>query len=115
MTASVDTYSEAWRHECEARWVANLPDLERRRNYLDGVAKRRGQAAGDRLRIQVAEVWRARRAQAEPHSPSQQVGAVSDATRNDVALAPRVMGPSPSDSPAGNSNPRGPLGNDARA
>lgn len=44
------TYSEAHRAACEARWVAALPTHGDRRAYLERVARRRGQAAADRLR-----------------------------------------------------------------
>ena len=43
------TWSEAYRHVCEVHYVQGLePDA--REAYLQGVAKKRGQAAAQRLR-----------------------------------------------------------------
>lgn len=47
--------TEAYRHECEVRYVANLPSHARRRDYLAGVQKARGEAATRRLR---EDAWR---------------------------------------------------------
>jgi hypothetical protein len=44
------TYTETFRHECEVRYVANLPSDDRRTAYLEEVDKCRGQAAYFRLR-----------------------------------------------------------------
>ena len=41
--------SEAWRHECEAATVLAMPTLDKRRNYLAAVEKRRGSAARESL------------------------------------------------------------------
>lgn len=57
----VDSASEAWRHECEARHVAGLATLDARRDYLDYVAKRRGDAAGQALKQLVAQIFNAQR------------------------------------------------------
>ena len=46
----VSSYSEAWRHECEARWILALPSLEQRRDWLASLEKRRGVAAVDQLK-----------------------------------------------------------------
>lgn len=45
----VDSYSEEWRHECEARYVANLPNREARQAYLAYVRDRRSFDAGQKL------------------------------------------------------------------
>jgi hypothetical protein len=45
----VDSASEPWRHECEARYVANLPNREARQGYLTFVRDRRGGTAGQQL------------------------------------------------------------------
>lgn len=45
----VDSASEPWRHECEARYVANLPSREARQGYLAFVRDRRGGPAGQQL------------------------------------------------------------------
>lgn len=45
--------------ECEARMVLGWP-LERRRRYLDGVAKARGVAACDELKAEVMRQWKSR-------------------------------------------------------
>ncbi len=68
-------YSEAWRLECEARHVANLPTTWDRRTYLfgeidqwgkpvGGVKQRRGEAAAKQLAELVAIIWRERKAEA---------------------------------------------------
>lgn len=57
----VDSASEAWRHECEARMVAERPTLEQRREYLDAVERRRGKAAADELRATMKALWSARK------------------------------------------------------
>lgn len=57
----VCTYCEAWRHECEARAVLALPDVDSRRKYLDAVGKRRGLTARNALEDTVRELWRARK------------------------------------------------------
>lgn len=51
------TYTEAFRHECEARYVARLPSNDQRRDYLEGpkgVLERRGVVEYYRLR---AAAW----------------------------------------------------------
>ena len=42
--------SEAWRHECEARSVANMPSTQQRHEYVDAVTRKRGAEAGKALR-----------------------------------------------------------------
>ena len=47
------TYTEAFRHECEAHYLAALPSNEHRREYLEGpkgVLERRGVVEYYRLR-----------------------------------------------------------------
>lgn len=46
-----DTYSEAWRLECEARLVLTMP-LDKRREYIDKVARGRRDALKDEMRRQ---------------------------------------------------------------
>lgn len=53
----VDDNSEAWRAHCEANYVANLPTLARRRDFLDMVQKKRGEAAAKRLKDAVRNLW----------------------------------------------------------
>ena len=57
---NVDSTSEAWRHECEARHIARMP-LEARREYLEHVQKRRGESAAARLRDTLAALWAKRK------------------------------------------------------
>ena len=57
----VDSASEDWRHECEARAIAARPTLAERRMYLDEVERRRGAAAADRLRETMKQLWEARK------------------------------------------------------
>jgi hypothetical protein len=44
------TYTEAFRHECEARYVAALPSNDRRSEFLAEVLKARGDIEYYRLR-----------------------------------------------------------------
>ena len=53
--------SEQHRHECEVRWIAALPSNDRRKAYLEGVAKKRGDDSAKRLR---ADVWNLMQAKA---------------------------------------------------
>lgn len=59
----MDTTSEAWRHECEVRAVLLMPS-DRRRGFIDLVAKRRGAEAGQQLRSDVYLAWVAGQADA---------------------------------------------------
>ena len=56
----VDTASEDWRHECEARAIAALPTLAERRAWLEGIEAKRGKAEADRLRDTMRALWEAR-------------------------------------------------------
>ena len=48
------TWTDDWRHSCEVRQLAGLSTNEERKVRLAGIAERRGQAAADRLRM---DVW----------------------------------------------------------
>lgn len=48
--------SEQHRHECEVRWVANMP-LQRRREYLADVEAKRGINARFKLQQGLSELW----------------------------------------------------------
>lgn len=54
---------ETHRHECEARYVLNLPDRKARNEYLQGVEKQRGRAAALKLKKGVEELWNERNKQ----------------------------------------------------
>lgn len=58
----VDSDSEAWRHETEARAIAALPTLTERRAWLEDVERKRGKDAAERLRTTMGLIWEARRA-----------------------------------------------------
>lgn len=58
----VDSASEPWRHECEARHIASLPTRQARRDWLDAIGKRRGEAAMQTLEATVAHVFQTQRA-----------------------------------------------------
>ena len=47
----VDSDSEAWRHESEARSVAHMPSTQQRHEYVDAVTRKRGAT-----RIRMVEV-----------------------------------------------------------
>ncbi|MFG6413834.1 hypothetical protein ACG02S_07960 [Roseateles sp. DC23W] len=51
----VNSASDAWRHECEARYIAGL-NAEARQGYLNFVRGRRGDAAGEQLAELVARI-----------------------------------------------------------
>ena len=53
----VDSACEDWRHETEARFIAALPTLQRRREWLRDVATRRGEAHAERLRGAMRAIW----------------------------------------------------------
>lgn len=59
----VDSTSEAWRHECEARAVAHMPSTQQRHEYIEIRRRSRGSEAADALkalatRIRIKEVLR---------------------------------------------------------
>jgi hypothetical protein len=56
MDCPINTYSEEWRHECEARAVLNMPLLDAQ-NYLQLVEEKRGKSARDYLQVKVRELW----------------------------------------------------------
>ena len=62
--SEVDSSSEAWRHDCEARMVAGMDTLWHRREYLDLVERRRGKPAADALRATMGAIWNQRNARA---------------------------------------------------
>jgi hypothetical protein len=53
----VDSASEAWRAECEARHILSMRDIYSRREYLAAISKRRGDKAGNALADLVRAVW----------------------------------------------------------
>lgn len=63
-----DTWSEAWRLECEARFALSLPDKSdnrkkgweavSKRQYLAGVREKRGQHGHDVLRSEMIRLWK---------------------------------------------------------
>lgn len=53
--------SEDWRHECEARAIAKLPDLQQRRAWLEDIEAKRGKSEADRLRATMRALWEAKR------------------------------------------------------
>lgn len=64
----VSSYSEAWRMECEARWILALPSLDERRAWLQSLEKRRGQAHVDQLKATIRTLWAQRQQTATPAS-----------------------------------------------
>lgn len=53
----VESDSEDWRHECEARYVAAMPMRQQRLDYVAAIESRRGTAEAERLRSTVRAVW----------------------------------------------------------
>ena len=60
----VDCDSEAWRFECEARHILNMPNKPIRIATLENIEKKRGQLARLALEGKILEVWTARQAKA---------------------------------------------------
>lgn len=58
----VSSYSEAWRHECEARAILAIQPLARRQRTLDNIERHRGKKVADALRDTMLEIWNARTA-----------------------------------------------------
>lgn len=56
----VDSTSEDWRHECEARAIAALPTLADRRAWLEQLQHKRGKEEADRLRNTMKLLWEAK-------------------------------------------------------
>lgn len=56
----VDSASEAWRHECEARAIASLPTLAERRAWLESIERKRGTDEAERLRRTIGKLWESR-------------------------------------------------------
>lgn len=56
----VDSASEAWRHETEARAIAALPSLDVRRGWLADIERKRGAPAVQALRDTIRQIWKAR-------------------------------------------------------
>ena len=58
----VDSASEDWRAECEARAVCNMPNKAARHEYVERVRKRRGCQPALKLQEDVRRVWAADKA-----------------------------------------------------
>lgn len=56
----VESDSEEWRHETEARHIASLPTLAERRTWLEAIENKRGKGEADRLRKTMGEIWKAK-------------------------------------------------------
>lgn len=50
--------SEAYRKECEARFILSWPTKQARRDYLDMVEKKRGAAARQELEREMMKQWK---------------------------------------------------------
>lgn len=53
---TLDTYTEAWRLECEARSIL-LMRFNERRAFLDMVGKKRGKEAQEKLEVEVKRIF----------------------------------------------------------
>jgi hypothetical protein len=56
----VDSSSDEWRHECEARHIVDMPSLSARREYLAHVERKRGIEAANKLKNTVRLLWQAK-------------------------------------------------------
>lgn len=54
----VDSRSEDWRHECEARYILRLPSKEARRDMLAKIEEARGRAERERLERTMLAMWK---------------------------------------------------------
>ncbi|MCX5592514.1 DUF7696 family protein [Alcaligenes endophyticus] len=54
------TQTEQHRHECEARYVLNLPFADRK-PYLEGIGRRRGEVAKAALESEVRKQYKLRK------------------------------------------------------
>ncbi len=59
---AVDSASEPWRQECEARHILAMPGVQARRDYLEAVLKRRGAKHHQALADLVRALWTHNRA-----------------------------------------------------
>jgi hypothetical protein len=57
MKRDIDTHSESWRAECEARYYAAMSP-KCRDSYIALVRNARGDVAADRLLKDAEEIWR---------------------------------------------------------
>jgi hypothetical protein len=57
----VDSYSEAWRNEAEAKTVLRMPSKSARQEYLQRVRKSRGETAGKFLEKTILSIWESRK------------------------------------------------------
>lgn len=58
--SQVSSDSEAWRFQCEATHILNLPNKPLRVAQLEAIEKRRGHEARKALEGKILEVWDAR-------------------------------------------------------
>lgn len=56
----VDSSSPEWRHECLARAVVAIPNVEQRRDWLGAFEKRHGPEPAEKLRATVRALWESR-------------------------------------------------------
>ncbi|WP_430869648.1 DUF7696 family protein [Cupriavidus basilensis] len=63
---------EAYRHECEVKWLISLAPAAIRA-YLDAVEKKRGAEAAERLRRDARAMWEARARKSSPSTSRQRV------------------------------------------
>ncbi len=60
----VSSFSEEWRHECEARSILDIPGVHARQAHLSKIADKRGQKIADRLKATMMVIWNQRQAAA---------------------------------------------------
>ena len=49
--------TEKKRLECEARYVLKKPSLQERRDYLNNISRKRGNAAAEKLKAEIKRLW----------------------------------------------------------
>lgn len=61
----VDTSSQEWLLECEARTVLDMPTREKRNQFMQLVEKKRGAEQAQKLRVRVMDLYTLRKRRAD--------------------------------------------------
>lgn len=102
------TWTEQYRHECEVRFLLSMPTRAQRAAYLDGLERKRGDAAVARLKADLTAAWRAARGAPSPREVGPRPPAAGPVHLEGEPLEqaiPRVVGSFPPLPHGGNSDP----------
>ena len=80
----IDTFSEAWRYECECSAILKIPTRNARLTFLNLVAKHRGQPAADQLKRDAERLFYTRKNRAAAAQATQRYlhGYLGDADKS---------------------------------